>query len=786
MPLWAINAPDDGLPPMTTKRPIRIGSLRLAAIMAAGLLGAALAARGDAPAGESMLGYSDAHALDERALERRFDADLTVAELREWLQAMASAPNPGGSPHDRANAEFMRRKFREWGWEARIETFQVLYPTPKREVLQLIAPGKFSAALREGAIQGDATSGSNPPALPPYNVYGADGDVRGALVYVNYGMPDDYQELDRRGISVRGRIVIARYGSGWRGLKPKLAQEHGAIGCIIYSDPHEDGYAAGDVYPRGGWRPAQGVQRGSVADITLYSGDPLPPDVGATADAKRLPMAEARTLMHPPVLPLSSGEAQPLLAARAGPVAPPGWRGSLPITYHIGDGAAQVHLQVESDWSLKPIYDVIATMPGRELPDEWVVRGNHHDGWVFGAWDPLAGNAALLAEAKSIGALRKSGWRPRRTLIYASWDGEEPGLLGSTEWAETHAQELQHHAVLYVNSDTNARGFLEAGGSPSLQRLVTEISAGIADPQTDGSVLRRLRAKQRVDAYDGGDERAKSLAQAAAAGADLPLQALGSGSDFSPFLQHLGIAALDLGYGGEADDRGIYHSDYDSFDHYLRFGDPGFAYGVAEAQTVGHLVLRVADADVLPLRFSDTAEVLDGYRRELHKLVEDKRQHAQLLSELRQAHAFELASDPTRPLGPPAPEGEVPYLNFAPLDNALGHLKRAAQAYDQAYDAAAARGLALSGTQLAQLDALLQGLEQTLTSEQGLPGRPWYRHLIYAPGLYSGYSAKTMPGVREAIEQYHWDEAGQYIALTAQAIEQYSQRLDAASALLRS
>ncbi len=785
MPLCALDAPDDGPLPMTTMRPIPIGSPRLIGLIAAGLLGAVLTARGDAPAGESMLGYGPAHALDERALERRFDAGLTPQELRDWLQSMSSEPNQVGSPHDKANAEFMLRKFREWGWDADIETFQVLYPTPKRVSLQLTAPRKFTATLREPAIKGDATSGRNPHALPPYNVYGADGDVSGELVYVNYGMPDDYQELDRRGISVRGRIVIARYGGAWRGLKPKLAQQHGAIGCIIYSDPQEDGYGAGDVYPQGGWRPAQGVQRGSVADITLYSGDPLTPDVGATADAKRLPIAEARTLMRIPVLPISYGDAQPLLAALAGPVAPPSWRGSLPITYHIGDGAARVHLQVESDWGLKPIYDVIARMPGSELADEWIVRGNHHDGWVFGAWDPLAGNAALMAEAKSIGALRKSGWRPRRTLIYASWDGEEPALLGSTEWAETHAQELRRHAVLYVNSDTNARGFLEAGGSPSLQRLVTEISADIRDPETDGSVLQRLRARQRVAAYEGGDERAKSLAQAAAAGADLPLEALGSGSDFTPFLQHLGIAALDLGYGGEADDLGIYHSDYDSFDHYARFGDPSFAYGVVEAQTVGHLVLRVADADVLPLRFSDAADRLDGYVRELHKLADDKREHAELLTQLRQAQAFELAADPTRRVGPPEAESEVPYLNFAPLDNVLRHLKSAAHAYDLAYDGAAAHGLALSGAQRARLDALLQGMEQALTSEQGLPGRAWYRHLIYAPGVYSGYDAKTLPGVREAIEQYRWDEAGQYIALTAQALETYSEHLDAAGALLR-
>ena len=442
---------------------------------------------------------------------------------------------------------------------------------------------------------------------------------------------------------------------------------------------------------------------------------------------------------------------------------------------------------MQSDWSLKPIYDVIARIPGSELPDEWVVRGNHHDGWVFGAWDPLSGNSALMAEAKAIGALLKTGWRPRRTLVYASWDGEEPGLLGSTEWVETHAQELKRHAVVYVNSDTNARGFLQANGSHSLQRLVNEVSAGIRDPETDASVQARLRAKLRVDAFQtlAADEQVKRLGQAAASAADVPIGALGSGSDFTPFLQHLGIATLDLSYEGEADNEGVYHSIYDSFDHFVRFGDPGFVYGIAEAQTVGHLILRVADADVLPLQFSDAAEAFDGYVHELHKLAYDEGEHAQTLEELRRAHAFELASDPTRPVGPPASEAEVPYLNLAPLDDAMARLKRSARAYDQALADADAKGVALDAAQRGQLDTVLQGVEQALTSDGGLPGRPWYKHLIYAPGLYTGYGAKTIPGVREAIEQRRWGETAQYIGITARAIENYCDRLDAATALLR-
>jgi N-acetylated-alpha-linked acidic dipeptidase len=764
---------------MIRKFPSVIGALIYAAVAAAGPT--------DPASGGAMLGFSAAHSLDEQAAERNFDADLNAGELREWMHTMSSEPNQVGSVHDKANAEFMLQKFREWGWDASIETFSVLYPTPWHIALQLIAPTRYTARLAEPAIKGDASSGHSAGVLPPYNVYGADGDVSAELVYVNYGMPDDYKELDRRAISVKGRIVIARYLGGWRGLKPKLAYEHGAIGCLIYSDPHDDGYFLGDTYPLGGWRPADGVQRGSVADIPIYSGDPLTPGVGATEDAQRLPLAEAKTLMQIPVLPLSYADAQPLLAALGGPVAPPSWRGGLPLTYHVGPGPAKVHLQVQSDWTRKPIYDVVARIAGSELPDEWVVRGNHHDAWVFGAWDPLSGNSALMAEAKAIGALLRGGWRPHRTLIYASWDGEEPGLLGSTEWVESHAQELKRHAVVYVNSDTNARGFLEAEGSHSLQRLVNEVSAGVHDPETDGSVQARLRAKLRVDAYQSAvpNDQLKHLAQAAAFATDVPIGALGSGSDFTPFLQHLGIATLDLSYGGEDDDDGIYHSLYDSFDHYLRFGDPGFLYGIAEAQTVGHLVLRLADADVLPLQFSDAAEVLDGYLRELHKLAYDQGEHAQSVAELRQARAFELASDPTRPVAPPASEPEVPYLNFTALDDAMAHMKRAARAYDAALADASARVAPLTLAQRGQLDARLQGLEQALTSDDGLPGRSWYRHLIYAPGLFTGYGAKTLPGVREAIEQGHWDEALQYIGITARAIDSYSDRLDAATALLR-
>ena len=749
------------------------------------------AATGATDGSPPLFGFTPQESAGEQSLEQRFDAALDPAELREWLKNLSSAPNQVGSPHDKANAEFVRDLFRRFGWQAQIEEFQVLYPTLKQHALELVAPTHFTASLNEPPVAGDATSGAA-GIMPPYNVYGADGDVTGELVYLNYGMPRDYEELARRGVDVKGKIVITRYGNGWRGLKPKLAQEHGAIGCIIYSDPRDDGYAQGDVYPKGGWRPPEGVQRGSVLDITKYSGDPLTPGVGATKDAKRLAIADAKTILRIPVLPISYADAQPLLSALTGPVAPARWRGSLPITYHLGPGPARVHLMISSDWGLKPLYDVIARIPGRDSPNEWVVRGNHRDGWVFGAWDPLSGQVAMLAEAKAIGALVKSGWRPQRTLIYASWDGEEPGLLGSTEWAETHAADLEARAVLYLNSDTNTRGFLTVGGSHSLQHLVNEVASGIKDPETGVSAQARQRARTLAQGYarePGGDEdeppeEARREVRLAEAGGDLPLRALGSGSDYTPFLQHLGLTALSVEYHGEDDQAGVYHSAYDSFDHYVRFGDPTFAYGVAEAETVGHVILRMADADVLPLEFGSFADTVSAYAEELHKAADDRRRKAAELAKLLDANAFGLAADPTRVVAPPAREAPVPKLDFAPLDNAISRLKASAHAYDAAYSKLLAGTSRLDAKRRAELNALLQGMEQKLTDARGLPGREWYRHFVYAPGMQTGYGAKTLPAVREAIESNRWDEAAAYIPITAQVLTHYCDALDQATAML--
>ena len=737
-----------------------------------------LAAGNDASA--PMIGFSAAAARAEAALEAKFDGSLDAREMRAWLEQMSSEPNHIGSPHDRANADFMLQQFRSWGWDASIETFEVLYPTPTHMSLDLVGPHKFHATLVEPPIAGDRTSSRTRGALPPYNVYGADGDVTGELVYVNYGMPADYKELARRNISVKGKIVIARYGAGWRGLKPKLAYEHGAIGCLIYSDPRDDGYGAADTYPTGAGRPAGGLQRGSVADMPVYSGDPLTPNVGATKDAKRLDRSQATSLLKIPVLPISYSDARPLLEALGGPRAPTGWRGGLPFTYHIGPGPARAHLVIQSDWQLRPVYDVVARIEGSEYPDQWVIRGNHHDAWVFGAGDPLSGNVAMMAEMKAIGALKAGGWRPRRTLVYASWDGEEAGLLGSTEWVETHAVELAAKAVAYVNSDSNSHGFLGAGGSHSLQHLVNEVAAGVRDPVDGATVLAHARAHEIVAQRRTDRHLARTLLD----GADLPLEPLGSGSDFTPFLQHIGVPSLNFGFGND-EPGGVYHSIYDSFDHYLKFEDPDLRYGVALAEVAGHTALRLADAELLPLRAGDFAATLARYVDEITRYAETLRDETADTHRMLDEHIYELSSSQSDPTGPPLREADVPFLNFAPLQNAVAALSVTAHDFDAAYAAATADPARLGAERVAKVNATLRSAEQTLLGRDGLPGRPWYRHLIYAPGLYTGYGAKTLPGVREAIEERHWAEAAEYATQTAAAIDAYRRSLEAATAALR-
>ena len=717
-------------------------------------------------------------------LEKAFDTFISPPEMGGWMKKMAAEPNHVGSAHDKLNAEDTLAQFKAWGWDAHIETFKVLYPTPLKVSLELTTPKKFAATLTERPIPGDATSSRTKDELPAYVAFQGDGDVTAPIVYVNYGMPDDYKALERMGVDVKGKIVIARYGQGWRGLKPKLAQDHGAVGCIIYSDPRDDGYSADDVYPKGAARPPQGFQRGSVADMPLYPGDPLTPGVGATDGATRLAREDAPTILKIPVLPISYGDAEKFLGAMGGNVVPSNWRGGMPITYHVGGtDAAKAHMVVKSEWSLKTIYNVVAKMEGSLYPDQWVMRGNHHDGWVFGASDPISGHIAMMAEAKAIGELAKTGWKPKRTLVYLSWDAEEPMLLGSTEWAETHAAELKQKALIYINTDGNGRGFLGVEGNHALQSFVNKVAVDVTDPQTGVSVDKRSRAGAMVAAASGGaNERTKAVGRAAADGKDIPLDPLGSGSDYSSFLQHLGIASLNVGYGGEGDSGGVYHSAYDTYEHHSSFVDPGFAYAAALAKTTGRMVLRMSEQVTPVERYADFADTVSVYLDEVKALAGTKRETQLAQAKLIETEAYKLSDDPKQTSGAPTALKVVPFFNFAPLENAVVRLKASAAAYDKTL---VARAPTLSGDAKAKLVALAGKTEQAMTMEPGLPGgRGWYKNMIYAPGRFTGYGAKTLPGVREAIEDERWEDAETYVGLTAKAINAYADALDQGVALM--
>jgi N-acetylated-alpha-linked acidic dipeptidase len=702
--------------------------------------------------------------------EQKFRKIPEPQNLRDYMQRLSARPHHVGSPYDKDNAEWIVAKLKGWGLDARIENFDVLFPTPKERLVELLEPVTFTAKLEEPPVPGDPTSSQTTEQLPSYHAYSIDGEATAPLVYVNYGIPSDYEELQRMGISVRGAIVIARYGASWRGIKPKVAAEHGAVACIIYSDPRDDGYYTGDVFPEGPQRPKDGAQRGSVMDMPLYPGDPLTPGIGATPDAKRLAISDAKTLTKIPVLPISYGDAQPLLAALKGPVAPESWRGALPITYHVGPGPAKIHLKLNFNWDLKRLYDVVVRIPGAEYTDEWVVRGNHHDAWVNGADDPLSGTVAEMEEARGLAELMKQGWKPKRTIIYCFWDGEEPGLLGSTEWAETHADDLQKHAVAYINSDANGRGFLLASGSHTLENFINGVMKDIEDPETKMSVWKRT---QLAGLARSSADRKREFRNRP----DLRIEALGSGSDYTAFIDHLGVASLNLGYGGEGGSGGVYHSIYDDFYWYTHFADTDFVYGRALAQTAGTAVIRLADAELLPFQFGDFADTVRTYVDDLKKLATDQRAQIEEQNLEIEEGVFAASADPRKTFVPPSKQPLPPRLNFAPLENGLDLLLSSAQKYDAARQKSRAANFRT-------VNAMLIESERKLTDSAGLPGRPWFRHMIYAPGFYTGYGVKTIPGVREAIEQKRWQEADEQILRVGKILTTEADLLDEAGAAL--
>jgi N-acetylated-alpha-linked acidic dipeptidase len=722
---------------------------------------------------QKIMGFNEARAKTQLDWEKQFDAELNARNLDTWMQFLTSHPHHVGSPQGKANAEYMAGLFRSWGYQTEIVQYDVLFPTPKTRVLELMGSKPYKAKLEEPALKEDRTSGQKAEQLPSYNAYSADGDVTAELVFVNRGIPADYDELERMGISVKGKIVIAKYGGSWRGIKPKVAYEHGAVGCIIYSDPEDDGYMAGDVYPQGPYRPKEGVQRGSVMDMPVYPGDPLTPGIGATKEAKRLDRSEAITIMKIPVLPISYEDALPLLQSLGGPVVPASWRGGLPITYHVGPSKDKVHLKLQFNWDIKPLYNVIAKLPGSEFPDEWIIRGNHHDGWVNGAADPISGMVAEMEEARAIAEMVKKGYQLKRTLVYCAWDGEEPSLLGSTEWAEDHQEELRKKAVAYINSDGNSRGFFGAGGSHTLEPFINEIADVVTDPQTGVSIKDRRYASAVVNADKTA--RTKMLGNK-----NIKLSALGAGSDWSGFLQFLGIASLNLGFGGEGSG-GEYHSIYDSYDHFTRFKDPGFQYGIALSKTAGRAMMRLANADVLPVDFSSFQKTVADYVAELKTLADQMRSETETENKMISEKLFDLASDPLKGFRSPKPKDAVPYLNFSNLENTMVQLKNSAEEFQKIYG----NGMQLTAEKKKALNELLFKVERALINEKGLPRRSWYKHQIYAPGFYTGYGVKTLPGIREGIEERNWKEAQENIEVVAKTLEVYTNQIKQATELIK-
>lgn len=743
----------------------------LPAVLGLLLLGVAVQA-----APEPLYGFSPESSAAELKVESNFRAAIRPENCRAAMEHLSARPHHVGSPYDEANAHWILDRFQAWGWSARIETFNVLFPTPQIRVLEMTEPVHFSASLAEPPIPVDPTSSQTSEQLPPYNAYSIDGDVTGPLVFVNYGLPEDYKDLDRMGVSVQGAIVIAKYGRSWRGIKPKVAAEHGAIGCILYSDPADDGYGPADVFPQGPMRNEHGVQRGSVMDFPLAGpGDPLTPGWGATNGAPRLPRDQVKTITKIPVLPISYGDASPLLAQLKGRPVPPGWRGGLPFTYHVGPGPAIVHLKLAFNWDLKPVRDVVAMLPGGIESNQWVLRGNHYDAWVNGAEDPISGQVCLLEEARVLGQMAKQGWKPRRTLIYCAWDGEEPGLLGSTEWVETHAAELRQHAVAYINSDNTDRGFLNLEGSHILERLINDAARSVDDPEVRLTVWKRRQLDDIVHAADDAERHELRERR------DLRLAALGSGSDYTAFLDFIAVPSLNLGFGGETP-AGVYHSAYDDFYWYTHFSDTNFTYARALAQTIGTAALRLADADVIPFEFSDLAETLQRYTSDLQNELSRKRNALEERQREIDEGAFLAVSDPWHPLAPPAMEPVPPDLNFAPLLNAVRTLKETASKYEKALtQAQPALSDPAHAAAVGQLNKILLQAERQFIEPSGLPGRPWFKHLLYAPGEYAGYGAKTLPGAREGIEQGRYEQADAQLAVVARALKAENDLIESAT-----
>jgi N-acetylated-alpha-linked acidic dipeptidase len=687
-------------------------------------------------------GFPDDAIAAQRQREEQFRKVPDAVRLKEYMEAMAGDSHVAGQPSSKRVADYALAKFKSFGLNASLEEFEAMMPWPLETKVELVAPDKYELKIKEPVLPEDPDSGDQTPL---YNAYSGDGDVTGEVVYVNYGMPADFERLKQMGISVKGKIVLARYGAGWRGIKPKVAYENGAIGCLIYSDPRDDGFFQGDVYPNGPYRPEYGAQRGSVMDMPIHPGDPLTPGWGSEAGGKKNKREDAPTILKIPVLPIGYGDALPILKQLKGPVAPVEWRGALPVTYHVGPGPAQLRMKLSFDWKNRPLYNVVARIPGTTRPDEWIIYGNHHDAWVMGADDPISGASSLMETARGLGELLKTGWRPSRTIILALWDGEEWGLLGSTEWAEKHRAELQQKAVAYINTDGTGKGWLNAGGSHGLQQLLGEVAKDVMDPRTGKPVFEEARRRAILGLPEGERSEAEN-------DASFRIAPLGSGSDFTPFLQHSTVSVLNVGFGGESPG-GVYHSAYDTIKWYQTYSDGDYSYGRTLSQITGTLILRMSEALVLPFQFVDTADTLMRYVGELEKLAAEKKDSK---------------------------------VDMRPVRNAVESLRSAAQAYEKAYASVprANTQALLAKKELQQLNSLLLTSEQKLGNREGLPRRDWFKHQIYAPGFYTGYGVKTMPQIREGLEENRFTEAQGGVRTVSSAVNALAKQVSDAARIL--
>jgi N-acetylated-alpha-linked acidic dipeptidase len=701
----------------------------LAVTVIAGALGAVLlsAQTAPAPAAARLRGFSEAASAAALAREREFQAmpDAKMAEAD--FDVMTAEPHHTGSPYEIKLADYVADKFKSFGFEISRDEYSVLLPWPGERRLDIVGPEQLKLHVEEEKIRGDQWA-DKPGILPAYNAYSPSGDVTGDIVYVNFGVPGDYETLAKLGIDVKGKIVLARYGGSWRGIKPKVAAEHGAVACLIYSDPHEDGYFQGDVYPDGPFRGWGMIQRGSVMDMPRYPGDPSTPGRPSKPGVERVPMDQIKTFSPIPVQPLSYRDGVELLKRLGGPVAPEPWRGALPITYHIGPGPAKIHMRVRMDYAQRRLINVIGRISGREAPDEWIIVGSHRDAWTFGASDSVSGHVSMMSVARAFGEMMKAGWRPRRSLLFVSWDGEEQGLLGSTEWVEDYANELRAKTAIYVNRDAGAGGInFSSSAVHSLTPFVHELAQSITPASESKNLYEGWLARARDEApKQEGKTAAEIIKQP-------PVGALGSGSDYTAFLDHVGITSLDMGLNGKGGD-GTYHSTYDNPIWFKKYIDPGFKHSVLAAQVTGVALLRLVDAEILPFDY-------EAYGKQILEYVNEIEQQATKASA----------------------EG-AKMIDFGELRaSAEAFAKAGAELRTKSEETLAAGQAAARLDPVRDINRRLMMAERDLIEPEGLPDRPWYRHVIYAPVLYTGYGVKTIPGVREAVD------AGNYPLAAEQA-----------------